>query len=561
MAVYSNLAKLGRVKLPSGTTYALIDVDGRAMLAPNFSTSTSYNEGDYVIYGDTLYRFNTDHAAGAWDDTQANSATVGSELNRIIGLISGGVHYRGKTTSPLHDGSTDNPITVNGGSLTVIDGDMVTLELDPAASPAGVASVYATGTAYPVGTYLKSGSDYYYVKEAVTAQENTSISAIAGKLNKVQSNPMFIFAEGQWSSFGGIGDGLGDLAYKDSASGTYVKPTGSGSVTIKDVTSNKAALATTTITGVKGTTSVSKATAGTAVNVATVDTAKRYGTANVGDAVVYGTANRAASATTVGNANVATSATSVATAGSTFYYGTADVDEAVSVATAGTQVTYGTANVGAAVTYGTANPGTPVTVAKVGTSKTFSQNAIKLADNPIQDTDCLVFVAAGSDSVIGVADEDGISVTPAVASNTTLTPAVAAPPTQKLTPVGGTKSITPAKSAGQSHSARGVGGTTNIYQAVASTTEIYGAVAAPSTQTLTPATEAPSTQTIVPAKANGSITPYTMESVTVATANDSVTTVATGSLKTGTQLVTDVNVTNTTATVTVDTTTDTVTVK
>lgn len=552
MAQYDELAKLGRVKLPSGTTYALIDVDGRAMLAPNFSTAVAYSAGDYVIYQDDLYRFDTAHAPGPWDPTQVTQVQVGQELKRIIGLISGGVHYRGKTTTPIHEGSTDNPITINGGSVTVIDGDMVTLDLN------NVASTYATGTAYPVGTYLKNGNDRYYVKTAITATENTSISAIAAKLDKINAEPMFIWAEGEWNAFGGIGDGLGDLAYKDSASGTYTKPTGSGSVTIKDVTSNKAALATTTITGVSGTTSVSKATAGTAVNVATVDTAKRYGTANVGTAVVYGTANRAASATTVGNANVATSATAVATAGSTFYYGTADVDEAVSVATAGTQVTYGTANVGTAVTYGTANPGTAVSgIAKVGSQKTFNTDGIKV--NGVIDGDCLEFVAAGTSTVIGIADTTGVSITPAVASNKTLTPAVAS--TSKLTPVGGTTSITPAKSAGESHSARGVGGTTNIYQAVASTTTIYGAVAAPDTQTLTPATEAPSTQTIIPAKANGSITPYTMQSVTVATANDSATTVATGGLTTGTQLVTDVNVMDKTATVTVNTTTDTVTVK
>lgn len=438
---------------------------------------------------------------------------------------------------------------------------MVTLDINT------VASTYQTGVAYNAGTYIKNGNDRYYVKEDISTTENTSISAIASKLDKFNTEPMFIWAEGEWNAFGGIGDGLGDLAYKDSASGTYKRATG-GFVTIKDVTSNKAALATTTITGVKGTTSVSKATAGTAVNVATVDTAKRYGTANVGNAVVYGTANRAASATTVGNANVATSATSVATAGSTFYYGTADVDEAVSVATAGTQVTYGTANVGTAVTYGTANPGTAISgIAKVGSSHSFTpawsgdattNNAGAISPRII-DTDCLELFPASTESVIGIADTTGVSITPAVASNKTLTPAVAS--TSKLTPVGGTTSITPAKSAGQSHSARGVGGTTNIYQAVASTTEIYGAVAAPDTQTLTPATEAPSTQTIVPAKANGSITPYTMESVTVATANDSATTVATGSLKTGTQLVTDVNVTNTTATVTVNNEDATVTVE
>ena len=562
MAVYSDLAKLGRVKLPSGTTYALIDVDGRAMLAPNFSTSTSYNEGDYVIYGDTLYRFNTDHAAGAWNSSQADSVTVGSEIKRVIGLISGGVHYRGKTTTPIHDGSTDNPITVNGGSLTVIDGDMVTLELDPNASPAGVASVYAANTAYAAGTYLKNGSDYYYVKEAVTANENTSISAISAKLDKVQSNPMFIFAEGQWSAFGGIGDGLGDLAYKDNASGTYVKPSGTGTVGIHGVTSTDGKLVTTTITGTNGTENVSKMTAGTAVEVAKAGTAVIYGTADVGTAVTYGNAN-VDTAVVYGKANKATTATTVATAGSTFNYGTADVGTGVEVAVAGTQVVYGTADVGTAVTYGTANPGTAVTgVAKVGSSKTFSQNAIKFASTAV-DGDCLVFDNAGSDSVIGIADTTGVSITPAVASNTTLTPAKAADTTRKLTPVGSTTTITPAVSAGTAHSARSVGGTTDIYQAVdaPSTQTLTPAVA--STSTLTPAVAAPSSQTIIPAVSNGTITPWTESAKTVAKVASSATTVATGTVDangTGSTVVTSVTQTDSSATVTVGTTTDTVTV-
>lgn len=562
MAVYSNLAKLGRVKLPSGTTYALIDVDGRSMLAPNFSTSTSYNEGDYVIYGDTLYRFKTDHAAGAWDSDQATPVTVGSEINRVIGLISGGVHYRGKTTTPIHDGSTDNPITVNGGSLTVIDGDMVTLELDPAASPAGVASVYATGTAYSVGTYLKNGSDYYYVKEAVTAQENTSISAIAGKLDKVQSNPMFIFAEGQWSSFGGIGDGLGDLAYKDSASGTYVKPSGTGSVTIHGVSSTDGKLVTTTITGTNGIENVSKMTAGTPVEVAKAGTAVVYGTADVGQAVTYGNAN-VDTAVVYGKANKASTATTVATAGSTFNYGTADVGTGVSVAQVGASFVYGNADVGTEVTYGNANTGTAVTgVAKVGSSKTFSQNAIKFASTAV-DGDCLVFDNAGSDSVIGIADTTGVSITPAVASNTKLTPAVAADTTRTANKVTST-TITPAVSAGKAHSARSVGGTTDIYQAVdaPSTQTLTPAVA--STSTLTPAVAAPTNQKIIPAVSNGSITPWTESAKTVAKAASSETTVATGTISstgTGSTVVTSVTQTDSSATVTVGTTGDTVTVQ
>ena len=45
-------------------------------LAPAFSTSTAYNEGDVVTYDGKLYVFTSDKAAGAWDDTKANETTI-----------------------------------------------------------------------------------------------------------------------------------------------------------------------------------------------------------------------------------------------------------------------------------------------------------------------------------------------------------------------------------------------------------------------------------------------------------------------------------------------------
>jgi hypothetical protein len=317
---------------------------------------------------------------------------------------------------------------------------------------------------------------------------------------------MFIWAEGQWTMLSGVGDGLGDLAYKDSASGTYTKPTGTGSVTIKNVSVDKGALATTTITGTNGTEVVSKMSPGTAVAVAKVGTAVRYGTADVGEAVVYGTAD-VGGETTVGNANVGSSLTVATKAADPINYGTADVGTAVTVATKGAEFTYGTADVGTAVTYGTANPGTAVTgVAQVGSSKTVSKNAIRLdPTNPV-DGDCLQFTNAETETIIGIADTTGVSITPAVASNLTLTPATAASSSQKANLVG-TTSITPATAADSSRTAMVVGGTQTFTPAVASSTKIHGAVAADTTRKLTPAVAAPNNQTLTPAESNGTITP------------------------------------------------------
>lgn len=77
--------------------------------------------------------------------------------------IAGGVKFLGVTTTELTDGSTTNPITVGGESVTAINGSMA----------------------------------IYQSKEFV-----------------------FATADNKWHEFGDTSD-LGDLAYKDSASGTY----------------------------------------------------------------------------------------------------------------------------------------------------------------------------------------------------------------------------------------------------------------------------------------------------------------------------------------------------
>ena len=536
-SLYYNLAKLGRVQLPSGTEYALIDYNGRELITEIFNPEASYTAGDYILYsadgfGSELFRFTTNKAAGAWDSTKVQGPlTVGDELGRLEDLISGGVSYIGKTTTQLHDGDTSPVVTIGGSSYTASAGNMTIVDRS------GASINYTLNTAYNKGTYIKYGSPYTYwiVNDDITSTENTSWSAISGKVDVLPTDPEYIYSGTEWNLIGSI-DGFGDLAFKDSVTGSYVAPTGSGSVTIlryADGANDR--LVTTSITGVEGTESVSKMTAGTAVNVATVGTAVRYGTANVGTAVIYGTANKAASATTVGNANV----------GSAVTVGNADVGEAVTVATAGAQVVYGNADVGTAVTYGNANTGTTITgVAKVGSSKTFTIEGVTASVSG----DCLQFATASTNSVIGIADTTGISITPAVASNTTLTPAKAADSTRKLTPVGETIDITPA-----------VTSTSTITPAVASTTTIYGAV--DSSSTLTPAVAAPNDQTIVPAVANGSITPWTETAKTVAVAASQATTVATGSVSltgTGAHVMTTLHEDSDTATVTVGTTTGTI---
>ena len=59
------------------------DGSGDGIIADDFSTSTSYEIGDYVIYNDLLYRFTADHAAGAWVGTDAVSVQLAEDVSLL----------------------------------------------------------------------------------------------------------------------------------------------------------------------------------------------------------------------------------------------------------------------------------------------------------------------------------------------------------------------------------------------------------------------------------------------------------------------------------------------
>ena len=316
-----------------------------------------------------------------------------------------------------------------------------------------------------------------------------------------------------------------------------------------------------TITGVSGSTTASKAKAGAAVNVATVDTAVTVATRSEATTKV-GNANVGASYTIAGvsgstTASKATAGTKldIAKVGNAVTYGTADCGTAVTgVAKVGSQITYGGANVGAAVKVTAYNASTPAYTAAYDS-----------------DTECLNLTAIGSTSITPAvassstayvcADGKGVSITPATASSKTLTPAAsngtitpwtfadvtvpkaasavtfngAVSSSTEVYTVGDVVDIVPAKANGTITPwtfdditvPKAATKATTFAPAVSSSTSIYGVDA--EELSVTSAVAAPETQTLTPATSNGTITPWTFSDVTVPTAA-TATTVATGRL-------------------------------
>lgn len=88
-------------------TYEMVDEQGRANIAPTFSTSTSYSSGDYVIYSGTLYQFTSNHT-GAWTGADAEVITVAGMLDGV------------ETTEIYVDGTSliINTALVNGNEVS-----------------------------------------------------------------------------------------------------------------------------------------------------------------------------------------------------------------------------------------------------------------------------------------------------------------------------------------------------------------------------------------------------------------------------------------------------------
>ena len=179
-------AYLSQITLPSSSTYILKDKELRAAVGiKDYKEETAYFKNDYLFYNGELYIVNADIAADAnneFSDVNTTPTTVNDDINakydELKELIDGGVHYRGVTTTPLTDGSMTNPITINGESYTAEVGDLV--------------------------IYRETG----------------------------KADREFIFNGTSWDEFGVGISTLGALAFKNSATGPYVKPTGLGTVNI-----------------------------------------------------------------------------------------------------------------------------------------------------------------------------------------------------------------------------------------------------------------------------------------------------------------------------------------
>ena len=360
--------------------------------------------------------------------------------------------WLGVTTTPITEGSTTNPVTIGGESVTATNGDIVTYETMEFIWTQPTGSL--NGQWQQFGDLSGLGAMAYVDKGTVTITPKGSIPSgtvtFSGGTTDVALGEATTFTyPGDTVSFGNhtkstvltssvtatVPKATGTTKYmKATASGTAVGVATSGAAItglgtpdtetfVKSYPGATSKLVTTSVIGVgSSTTTASKATAGTAVNVATVDTAKTVATSSLGTETSTRTANTPMWGATVANETLSftfkpistTSVTPAKSNGTITPYTFSDVtvpikdSNATTVATGSLNASGGGSSVMTGL--GTADTGSAVTGYSDTSSDTFAktvsvttQPTITLASESASATGRVAYVStvstSGTDSV------------------------------------------------------------------------------------------------------------------------------------------------------------------
>lgn len=161
-----------------------------------FSTTSTYESGDIVAYGGSLYKFNASKSAGAWDSTKADQTTF-DELLADGSLNVTATDVTSKSQTPLI--ITNKFVAqTTGGDADLKSGDALLLNikgnLDASLNPFLADSFVSTGMNLvdPSATLTIGGKTAYYFPVVAgnwgaygTTQENNGFIVIGGSVDEV----------------------------------------------------------------------------------------------------------------------------------------------------------------------------------------------------------------------------------------------------------------------------------------------------------------------------------------------------------------------------------------
>lgn len=188
-------------------------------IAPTFSDAASYAEGDFVFYGDELYRFSSAHAAGAWTGSDATKVSLDDIILDIEDAVNDVDDRADALAADLADEFDATATYAIGdvvkyedglykfkaahtGAWAAADVDTITVEglidsLDTAVETrvdnvvADLADAFNASNAYEIGDIVTYGDGLYKFKAAHTADDPwdpTEVDAI--KVEDLEPAPL-----------------------------------------------------------------------------------------------------------------------------------------------------------------------------------------------------------------------------------------------------------------------------------------------------------------------------------------------------------------------------------
>ena len=88
-----------------------------ATLATPFSDLTAYSAGTYVVYNGNTYRYDTDHAAGAWNSSQVTQVKVCDEISNLSRALNANTKIDNSVLSVVLKQETNIPLIWENGFI------------------------------------------------------------------------------------------------------------------------------------------------------------------------------------------------------------------------------------------------------------------------------------------------------------------------------------------------------------------------------------------------------------------------------------------------------------
>ena len=135
------------------------------LVAPAFSATTGYSEGDYVIYGGSIWQFNAAHAAGAWVGTDADE--IGDVTDLVDGFAATLDAKIGANTAAIANISGSIADEFDGTTESYAAGDVVMHEN----------KLYKFNAAHAAGAWIGTDADEVTLESLIEAAEPESLTS------------------------------------------------------------------------------------------------------------------------------------------------------------------------------------------------------------------------------------------------------------------------------------------------------------------------------------------------------------------------------------------------